>query len=373
MRKKPAQCPMLFPLGCAGFFLSFYISLVLLLFFISYAKLITMKPYNNLSEALQQRFGEKLYKLTLNIGCTCPNRDGTLGTRGCIFCSAGGSGEFAGDPHCSVTEQIEAGIRSLSKKRPATRYIAYFQAYTNTYAPIAHLKKAYTEALAHPKVAALAIATRPDCLPPDVLELLSDLNKQKPVWIELGLQTIHESTASFIRRGYTLPVFHQAAEALHSRNLEIVTHVILGLPGETADMMLDTIRYLNTLPISGIKLQLLHILKNTDLAEYYEETSFRVLTLEEYADLVISCLEICRPDIIIHRLTGDGPKDLLIAPAWSEKKRMVLNTIHKELKQRNTWQGRLYSPTEKYIPHTPGKQDKKKGVQQCPKLKPYTS
>ena len=233
---------MLFPLGCAGFFLSFYISLVLLLFFTSYAKLITMKPYNNLSEALQQRFGEKLYKLTLNIGCTCPNRDGTLGTRGCIFCSAGGSGEFAGDPRRTVTEQIEAGIRSLSKKRPATRYIAYFQAYTNTYAPVDHLKKAYTEALAHPKVAALAIATRPDCLPSDVLELLSDLNKQKPVWIELGLQTIHESTASFIRRGYTLPVFHQAAEALHARNLEIVTHVILGLPGETADMMLDTIR-----------------------------------------------------------------------------------------------------------------------------------
>ena len=301
-----------------------------------------MTPYNTLNESLQNRFGEKLYKLTLNIGCTCPNRDGKLGNRGCIFCSAGGSGEFAGDPSRSVTEQIEAGIRSLKGKRPASRYIAYFQAYTNTYAPVDYLKKVYQEALNHPKIAALSIATRPDCLPPEVLSLLSDLNRKKPVWIELGLQTIHESTAAFIRRGYPLPVFHQAVEALHARDLEIIVHVILGLPGETKDMMLDTIRHLNTLPIQGIKLQLLHILKHTDLASYYQETSFHTLTLEEYTDLVISCLEICRPDLIIHRLTGDGPKDLLIAPTWSTKKRQVLNTIQKELKQRNTWQGKHY-------------------------------
>lgn len=308
------------------------------------AKLYTMRPYNSLNESLQKRFGEKLYKLTLNIGCTCPNRDGTLGTGGCIFCSAGGSGEFAGSPALSVTEQIEAGIESLSGKRPARRYIAYFQAYTNTYAPVDYLERVYREALRHPKIAALAIATRPDCIPPEVLELLSDLNGEKPVWIELGLQTIHEETAAFIRRGYPLSVFYQAVEALHDRNLEIIVHVILGLPGETKEMMLDTVRYLNTLPVSGIKLQLLHILKHTDLAGFYEETSFHVLTLEEYTDLVISCLEVCRPDIIIHRLTGDGPKDLLLAPAWSSRKRQVLNTIHKELKQRNTWQGRLFNP-----------------------------
>lgn len=314
----------------------------------AYVKLDTMKPYNSLNESLQQRFGEKLYKLTLNIGCTCPNRDGNLGTGGCIFCSAGGSGEFAGNPACSVTEQIEAGIRTLSNKRPVNRYIAYFQAYTNTYAPIDYLRKVYWEAIAHPKIAAIAIATRPDCLPPEVLDLLADLNQIKPVWVELGLQTIHEETASFIRRGYTLPVFHQAVEALHTRNLEIITHVILGLPGETKEMMLDTIRHLNTLPINGIKLQLLHILKHTDLADYYTQTSFHVLTLEEYVDLVISCLEICRPDLVIHRLTGDGPKDLLIAPTWSSAKRQVLNTIHKELKARNTYQGKLYIPTESY-------------------------
>ena len=301
-----------------------------------------MRPYNSLNESLQQRFGEKLYKLTLNIGCTCPNRDGKLGTHGCIFCSAGGSGEFAGDSRHSVTEQIEAGIQSLAGKRPANRYIAYFQAYTNTYAPIDYLQKVYTEALEHPKIAALSIATRPDCLPPEVLDLLADLNRQKPVWVELGLQTIHEETAAFIRRGYPLPVFHQAVEDLYARDLEIIVHIILCLPGETKEMMLDTIRHLNTLNINGIKLQLLHILKHTDLADCYARTSFHVLTLEEYTDLVISCLEVCRPDLIIHRLTGDGPKDLLIAPAWSTAKRQVLNTIHKELKARNSFQGKCY-------------------------------
>lgn len=301
-----------------------------------------MRPYNSLNESIQARFGEKLYKLTLNIGCTCPNRDGTLGTRGCIFCSAGGSGEFAGDPTLSVTDQIEAGIRSLKAKRPATRYIAYFQAYTNTYAPADYLESVYREALNHLKVAALSIATRPDCLPPEVLNLLADLNQEKPVWVELGLQTIHEETAVFIRRGYPLPVFHEAVKALHARGLEIIVHVILGLPGETKEMMLNTIHYLNTLPIQGIKLQLLHILTQTDLAAYYRETNFHILTQEEYTDLIISCLEICRPDLVIHRLTGDGPKDLLIAPTWSAKKRQVLNTIHKELKQRNTWQGKYY-------------------------------
>ena len=330
---------MLFPLGCAGFFLSFYISLVLLLFFTSYAKLITMKPYNNLSEALQQRFGEKLYKLTLNIGCTCPNRDGTLGTRGCIFCSAGGSGEFAGDPRRTVTEQIEAGIRSLSKKRPATRYIAYFQAYTNTYAPVDHLKKAYTEALAHPKVAALAIATRPDCLPDEVLQLCAELNLIKPVWLELGLQTIHDDTAAWMRRGYELACFEDALSRLRGCGLEAIVHVILGLPSETRQKMLDTVQYLARQDIQGIKLHLLHILSGTDLAAQYQQSPFPVLTMDEYVDLVIDCIALLPPHIVIHRLTGDGPKRLLLAPLWSADKRRVLNTLTRRFRERSITQG----------------------------------
>lgn len=308
----------------------------------AYATLDIMEPYNSLNESLKKRFGEKLYKLTLNIGCTCPNRDGTIGTRGCIFCSAGGSGEFAGDPARSVTRQIEDGILSLSGRRPVQRYIAYFQAYTNTYGPVGYLRQAWQEALDHPKTAALSIATRPDCLSIEILDLLAELNRQKPVWVELGLQSIHEETARFIRRGYPLTVFDQAVQALHNRGLEVITHVILGLPGETTEMMLDTIRYLNTLPIDGLKLQLLHVLRHTDLADYYLQTGFHILTQEEYIDLIISCLELCRPGLVIHRLTGDGPKDLLIAPLWSTRKRQVLNSIHRELKQRNTWQGRRY-------------------------------
>ena len=300
--------------------------------------------FRSLNNDLRERFGEKLYKLTLNGGCTCPNRDGTLGTRGCIFCSEGGSGEFAASPQLSIQEQIEDGKRRLAGKRPVKKYIAYFQAYTNTYAPVEHLRRVFTEAISCPEIAVLSIATRPDCLGEEVLELLEELNRRKPVWVELGLQTIHEKTASFIRRGYPLPVFYRAVKELEARGIEIIVHTILGLPGETADMMLDTMRYVNSTPAAGIKLQLLHILKHTDLADYYQHTGFHILTMNEYVDLVIRCLEVCRPDLVIHRLTGDGPKDLLIAPEWSQAKRQVLNTIQKELKRRNTFQGRLYSP-----------------------------
>lgn len=300
--------------------------------------------FRSLNDALRERFGEKLYKLALNGGCTCPNRDGTLGTRGCIFCSAGGSGEFAANPGLSIREQIEDGKRRLSGKRPVQRYIAYFQAYTNTYGPIGRLRDMFMEAIAQPEIAVLSIATRPDCLGDEVLALLAELNERKPVWVELGLQTIHEKTAAFIRRGYPLPVFDEAMEALAERKIETVVHTILGLPGETPEMMLDTVRYVSRTPASGIKLQLLHILKNTDLAEYYARTGFPVLSMEEYVDLVVRCLEVCRPDLVIHRLTGDGPSDLLTAPLWSQAKRTVLNAIHRELKLRNTWQGRLYQP-----------------------------
>lgn len=300
--------------------------------------------FRSLNDALRERFGEKLYKLALNGGCTCPNRDGTLGTRGCIFCSAGGSGEFAANPGLSIREQIGDGKRRLSGKRPVQRYIAYFQAYTNTYGPIGRLRDMFMEAIAQPEIAVLSIATRPDCLGDEVLSLLAELNERKPVWVELGLQTIHEKTAAFIRRGYPLPVFDEAMEALAERKIETVVHTILGLPGETPEMMLDTVRYVSRTPASGIKLQLLHILKNTDLAEYYARTRFPVLSMEEYVDLVVRCLEVCRPDLVIHRLTGDGPSDLLTAPLWSQAKRTVLNAIHRELKLRNTWQGRLYQP-----------------------------
>ena len=305
---------------------------------------MTDSRFRSLNDDLRERFGEKLYKLTLNGGCTCPNRDGTLGTRGCIFCSEGGSGEFAASPQLSIQEQIEDGKRRLAGKRPVKKYIAYFQAYTNTYAPVEHLRRVFTEAISCPEIAVLSIATRPDCLGEEVLELLEELNRRKPVWVELGLQTIHEKTASFIRRGYSLPVFDRAVKELEARGIEIIVHTILGLPGETADMMLDTVRYVNSTPATGIKLQLLHILKHTDLADYYQHTGFHILTMNEYVDLVIRCLEVCRPDLVIHRLTGDGPKDLLIAPEWSQAKRQVLNTIQKELKRRNTFQGRLYSP-----------------------------
>lgn len=305
---------------------------------------LTDSRFRSLNDDLRERFGEKLYKLTLNGGCTCPNRDGTLGTRGCIFCSEGGSGEFAASPQLSIQEQIEDGKRRLAGKRPVKKYIAYFQAYTNTYAPVEHLRRVFTEAISCPEIAVLSIATRPDCLGEEVLELLEELNRRKPVWVELGLQTIHEKTASFIRRGYSLPVFDRAVKELEARGIEIIVHTILGLPGETADMMLDTVRYVNSTPAAGIKLQLLHILKHTDLADYYQHTGFHILTMNEYVDLVIRCLEVCRPDLVIHRLTGDGPKDLLIAPEWSQAKRQVLNTIQKELKRRNTFQGRLYSP-----------------------------
>ena len=305
---------------------------------------MTDSRFRSLNDDLRERFGEKLYKLTLNGGCTCPNRDGTLGTRGCIFCSEGGSGEFAASPQLSIQEQIEDGKRRLAGKRPVKKYIAYFQAYTNTYAPVEHLRRVFTEAISCPEIAVLSIATRPDCLGEEVLELLEELNRRKPVWVELGLQTIHEKTASFIRRGYPLPVFDRAVKELEARGIEIIVHTILGLPGETADMMLDTVRYVNSTPAAGIKLQLLHILKHTDLADYYQHTGFHILTMNEYVDLVIRCLEVCRPDLVIHRLTGDGPKDLLIGPEWSQAKRQVLNSIQKELKRRNTFQGRLYSP-----------------------------
>lgn len=300
------------------------------------------KPYHSLDYMLKERFGEKVYKLTLNGGMSCPNRDGKLGTGGCIFCSAGGSGDFAGDPAQSIDQQIAQQKELICKKRPVNTFIAYFQAYTNTYAPVEYLRALFTQALSHPEVAALSIGTRPDCLGEDVLDLLSQLNRIKPVWVELGLQTIHPATARYIRRGYPLSCFEEAVKNLHARDLDIIVHTILGLPGETTEQMLQTISFLNHQPIQGVKMQLLHVLKGTDLADDYLAGKFSVLSQEAYVDLVISCLEHLSPDIVVHRITGDGPRDLLIAPLWSSAKRTVLNEIHHQMKERNTWQGKYY-------------------------------
>ena len=298
------------------------------------------KPYHSLDYMLRERFGEKVYKVTLNGGMSCPNRDGKIGRRGCIFCSEGGSGDFAADASLSVTEKINSQIAILSAKRPIHRYIAYFQAYTNTYAPVEYLQKIFTEAISHPKVIALSIGTRPDCLDDKVIALLSELNRMKPVWIELGLQTIHEDTARYIRRGYSLSCFEDALSRLRAAGLEVIVHTILGLPGETHDDILETIKYLNATDIQGIKLQLLHVLSGTDLAADYQVGKFEVLGRDAYIDLVIDCLEHLRPSIIIHRVTGDGPKELLIAPQWASRKREVLNLLHHRMKEMGSFQGK---------------------------------
>ena len=301
------------------------------------------KPYHSLDYMLRERFHEKIYKVTLNGGMTCPNRDGTLGNRGCIFCSSGGSGDFAASSELSITDQIEQQKAMLTGKRPIQKYIAYFQAYTNTYGAPAYLRSIFTEAIRHPDIVALSIGTRPDCLGEEVLELLDELNRQKPVWIELGLQTIHERTARYIRRGYPLACFEEAVRNLRSRQIEVIVHTILGLPQETPEQILQTMDYLNHMDIQGIKLQLLHVLRGTDLAEDYEKGLFSVYTQEEYLNLLISCLEHLSPEIVIHRLTGDGPKELLIAPLWASRKREVLNHLHHQMKVRNPWQGRLWN------------------------------
>lgn len=300
------------------------------------------KPYHSLDYMLRERFGEKIYKVSLNGGMTCPNRDGTLGDRGCIFCSAGGSGDFAGDARQSITQQIESQKLLLERKRPAGKYIAYFQAYTNTYAPAEYLRSIFSEALSHPDIVGLSIGTRPDCLGDDVLQLLEELNLQKPVWVELGLQTIHKKTADYIRRGYELDCFEEALAHLRAISVDVIVHTILGLPGESREDILATMEYLNHCDIQGIKLQLLHVLRGTDLAEDYQKSLFQVYTMEDYLDLLITCLEHLRPDMVIHRITGDGPKNLLIAPTWSSNKRTVLNTLHKYMKERNSWQGKSY-------------------------------
>ena len=294
-----------------------------------------------LSEALRERFGTKVYKLSLSSGCTCPNRDGTIGTGGCTFCSEGGSGEFAA-PFLPVDEQIRLARARVDGKFPAKipvserKYIAYFQSFTNTYGEPERLRALYEETIRHPEIAALSIGTRPDCLPADILQMLEELNRIKPVWVELGLQTIHERTAEAVHRGYSLPAFEDAVKKLKAIGAEVIVHVILGLPGESREDMLETVRFLSGMDPrpDGIKLQQLQILRGTQLAEQFRQSPFHVMDLEEYCALIRDCLEILPDDIVIHRLTGDGPKKLLIAPEWSADKKRVLNTMRRWTAQK---------------------------------------
>jgi len=303
------------------------------------------KPYYSLDAWCKNTYGEKCYKIALNAGFTCPNRDGTIGHGGCIFCSAGGSGDFAVSlGKADISSQLQNGLKLFHDKKVGNRFIAYFQAYTNTYGPIERLRALYEEALSEPTVCGISIATRPDCIGDDVCTLLAELKGKYPdkfIWVELGLQTIHETTAKFIRRGYELPCFEDTFARLNRIGIPVIVHVILGLPGENNQAIYETIEYLNTLKPFGIKLQLLHILKDTDLAVLYEKQSFHVYNLEEYLDVLTGCIARLSPEIVIHRVTGDGPKDLLIAPLWSLNKRLVLNSLHQKMKQENISQGGL--------------------------------
>ena len=294
--------------------------------------------YRSLNAYLHETFGRKVYKLALSAGCICPNRDGTLGTRGCIFCS--GSGEFAASAALPISEQITHAKRLVAAKAgPDAGYIAYFQDYSNTYAPADTLRPLFMAAIDQPDVCALSIATRPDCLPPEILALLSELRERKPVWVELGLQTIHPSTARYIRRGYPLSVFDTAVQRLKALDIHVIAHMILGLPGETADMMVQTARYIGQSGADGIKLHLLHVLSGTDLAEDYGAGKFETMTMDAYLSVLEDCLRVLPRDMVIHRMTGDGAKRSLIAPLWSADKKRVLNAINRRFLSDDLEQG----------------------------------
>ena len=293
-----------------------------------------------LSDYCKEKFGTKVYRLSLSTGCSCPNRDGRAGRGGCSFCSEGGSGEFATKVK-PVEVQIEEAKERVKSKFPKDikeedkKYIAYFQSFTNTYGDVDRLGRIFKTAILRDEIAAISIGTRPDCLEDDMLDLLNELNKIKPVWIELGLQTIHEDSAKAFNRGYSLPVFNKAYMELKKRNIEVIVHVILGLPGETDKDMYETVRYLANLSpkLDGIKLHLLHILKNTRLEREYREKPFKILSLDEYTEILINCLRILPESVVIHRMTGDGDKRLLVEPLWSADKKRVLNTINKAIRE----------------------------------------
>lgn len=297
------------------------------------------KRYNNLNYQLKKEFGEKVFKVSLDGGFTCPNRDGKIGYKGCIFCNDTGSGDFAGDRRKSIWDQIEEQIEFLGKGRDK-KYIAYFQNFTNTYAPIEYLRKIYKEAIEHPNIVGLAISTRADCLGVEVEELLLEFNTLTYLWIEIGLQTIQDKSAKIINRGYDFETFNINIPRLIKNKLRVVAHVIVGIPFETKEETLETIKYLSKIKVWGVKIHLLHIIRNTELHRYYEKTKFKIYEKDEYIDFVIELIENLDKDIVIHRLTGDGTWSTLVEPLWSRDKRAILNGINKGLKDRETYQGK---------------------------------
>ena len=292
--------------------------------------------YYSLNQYFRETFGTKGYKIALRGGMTCPNRDGTLGTHGCIFCS--GAGEFASAGE-TVAKQITAAIERVSSKNKDGKYIAYFQDYTNTYAPVSVLREKFTEAITDPRIAVLSVATRPDYLPEEVLDLLEELNRIKPVWIELGLQTIHERTAEFLRRGYSTSAYDEAVVKLHRRGIQVITHVIIGLPGETPEMLYDSVRHIGEVGTDGVKFHLLHIVNGTDLAVLYRKGVISALSFPEYANLLADCIRLLPKQTVVHRITGDGDKRTLVAPLWSADKKHVLNLLDKKFREWNVIQG----------------------------------
>lgn len=302
-----------------------------------------MERYRSYSSFLEESFGQKVYKICLNGGFTCPNRDGTLSREGCHFCSQGGSGEFCESRVLSVSDQLLSGRRQTGAKHSGSAYIAYYQAYTGTYGPPDHLRALYQPAMEADHIVALSIGTRPDCLSRPVLDLLEEMNRRKPVFIEMGLQTCHDATADRMNRCYPTSVFTDAVLRLKKAGIRVTAHIILGLPGESLDMQLETVDYLNGLPVDGVKMSMLYVLKDTALGRLYASRPFPVFTPESYIDLLISCIQAFRPDIVLERITGDAPRDLLIAPRWGLGKGEVLNRIRHEMKVRDAWQGKYYS------------------------------
>ncbi|GAA0681411.1 MULTISPECIES: TIGR01212 family radical SAM protein [Clostridium] len=300
------------------------------------------KRYHSLNYFLREKFGEKVFKISLDAGFSCPNRDGTISRGGCIFCSERGSGDFAGNRNFSITHQFNDIKDMMMKKWKSGKYIAYFQAYTNTYAPIDVLREKYSEAIEQEGVVALAIATRPDCLSKEVLDLLEEFNQKVYVWVELGLQTSKESTAKLINRGYELPVFEKAVKDLRERGIDVVVHTIFGLPQEKRDDMIETIRYLSSKDIQGIKIHLLHLMKDTLMVRLYENGQMNFMSQEDYIELISKAISLLPPEVVVHRITGDAPRDLLIEPQWSLKKWEVLNAIDKYLEDNDIYQGKEY-------------------------------
>lgn len=300
------------------------------------------KRYHSLNYFLRNKFGEKIYKISLDGGFTCPNRDGKVSRGGCTFCSTRGSGDFAGSRILSITEQFEDRKKIMEKKWKDGKYIAYFQAYTNTYAPVEELKRKYEEALAQENVIALSIATRPDCLDEDVLDYLEELNKNIYLWVELGLQTINDETGRNFNRGYDLKVFDKSLKELQKRKIEVVVHTIFGLPGETKEDMLKTINYVAHSGAQGIKFHLLHLMMGTKMVRQYESGELQLLSKEDYIDLICKGVSMLPEEMVVHRLTGDAPRESLIGPMWSLKKWEVLNDIDKALVENDIWQGKNF-------------------------------